>query len=55
MLCLHKRVLSKNHFTGLIPKEIGKLRELELLDLRDNSLSGTLPAEIGRMQSLKHL
>ena len=48
-------VLCKNHLSGEIPKEIGGLTELELLDLRDNNLSGNIPADIGRLISLKHL
>lgn len=48
-------ILSKNHFSGVIPKEIGGLTMLELLDLRDNDLSGTVPAEIGGLLSLKRL
>lgn len=48
-------VLYNNHFSGAIPKEIGALTKLEVLDLRNNSLSGTIPAEIGRLKLLKHL
>lgn len=49
------RVLYKNNFSGIIPKEIGYLNMLELLDLRNNNLNGTIPMEIGEMLSLKHL
>ncbi|XP_010274454.1 PREDICTED: protein MALE DISCOVERER 1-like [Nelumbo nucifera] len=55
LINLKSLVLYKNHFTGVIPKEIGSLRRLELLDLRDNSLNGTIPAEIGMILSLKRL
>ncbi|RVW31899.1 Protein MALE DISCOVERER 2 [Vitis vinifera] len=48
-------VLHKNNFSGTIPKEIGGLIRLELLDLRDNNLSGVIPEEIGSMPSLKRL
>ncbi|KAL6011669.1 hypothetical protein ACLOJK_002117 [Asimina triloba] len=48
-------ILSKNHFSGVIPKEIFSLQMLELLDLRENNLSGKIPAEMGNMLSLKHL
>ena len=48
-------VLCKNYFSGYIPKELGDLTKLELLDLRDNNLTGSIPAEIGRMLPLKHL
>ncbi|OVA02100.1 Protein kinase domain [Macleaya cordata] len=53
--CTNTSVLYENHFTGVIPKEIGGLTNLEILDLRANDLSGTIPAELGQMQSLKHL
>lgn len=48
-------VLSHNHFHGVIPKEIGKLNMLEVLDLRDNKLIGNIPPEVETMQSLKYL
>jgi len=48
-------VLCSNNFSGDIPKELGDLAELELLDLRDNNLSGSIPAELSRKLSLKHL
>jgi hypothetical protein len=54
-LYFHDSVLYQNHFTGAIPKEIGELRKLELLDLRNNNFSGAIPEEIGRLLSLKHL
>lgn len=49
------RILFKNKFSGVIPREIGSLSMLELLDLRDNNLSGEIPMELGNMMSLKHL
>ncbi|KVI00943.1 Leucine-rich repeat-containing protein [Cynara cardunculus var. scolymus] len=48
-------VLSHNQFAGAIPKELGELTMLEVLDLRDNNLSGHIPSELGRMHSLKRL
>ena len=48
-------VLSDNHFSGVVPKELGELNRLEVLDLRDNKLIGNIPPEIGRMQSLTFL
>jgi len=48
-------VLNGNKFTGVIPKEIGGLNMLELLDLRGNNLTGTIPRELGEMLSLKCL
>ncbi|KAK1322382.1 putative LRR receptor-like serine/threonine-protein kinase MRH1 [Acorus calamus] len=48
-------ILYKNNFSGVIPKELGNLTMLELLDLRGNHLSGMIPAELNEMLSLKHL
>jgi len=48
-------VLCSNNFSGDIPKELGDLAELELLDLRDTNLSGSIPEELSRRLSLKHL
>ncbi|KAJ4912614.1 putative LRR receptor-like serine/threonine-protein kinase MRH1 [Raphanus sativus] len=47
--------LSKNHFSGEIPKEFGSFTKLEVLDLRDNDLTGTMPPELTNVLSLKHL
>lgn len=49
------RILSKNHFSGGIPKEYGSFENLEVLDLRDNNLSGQIPLELSNDLSLKHL
>ncbi|KAK3232828.1 hypothetical protein CYMTET_56852 [Cymbomonas tetramitiformis] len=38
--------------TGTIPTEIGRLTELQILDLRANSLTTTLPSEMGLLSSL---
>ena len=48
-------MLRNNKFFGDIPKEIGELVKLELLDLRENKFGGTVLAEIERMRSVKHL
>jgi Leucine-rich repeat (LRR) protein len=40
---------------GMIPSEIGKLTNLELLALEDVVLFGTLPTELGRLTQLTHL
>jgi Leucine-rich repeat (LRR) protein len=42
-------------FGGVIPKEIGGLDTLEILDLSNNNLTGEVPQEIAEMPSLKHL
>ncbi|XP_008234489.2 PREDICTED: probable LRR receptor-like serine/threonine-protein kinase At3g47570 [Prunus mume] len=39
--------LSKNHFTGSLPMEVGKLNNLGSLDVSDNLLSGELPNSLG--------
>ena len=48
-------ILSNNLFGGVIPKEIGGLATLEVLDLSNNNLIGEVPQEIAEMPSLKHL
>jgi hypothetical protein len=48
-------VLCKSNFSGTIPKELGDLDNLELLDLRENNLTGNIPSEIGRLLLLKQL
>lgn len=45
-------ILRNNSFTGIIPGEIGGLKELEVLDLGYNNLSGPLPADLGSNFSL---
>ncbi|EEF39415.1 receptor protein kinase, putative [Ricinus communis] len=45
---------SSNHLIGEIPKELGKLRLLEL-SLDDNKLSGSIPEEIGMLSDLGSL
>ncbi|KAK9195633.1 hypothetical protein WN943_003758 [Citrus x changshan-huyou] len=41
--------------TCTIPKEIGILRNLEVLDLVSNNLNGTIPKEIGSLRNLEVL
>ncbi|KFK27174.1 hypothetical protein AALP_AA8G345100 [Arabis alpina] len=47
--------LTSLNLTGVIPKELGDLSELEVLDLADNSLSGEIPLEIFNLKKLKTL
>lgn len=37
---------------GTIPKEIGLLRNLEVLDVGSNQLTGTIPPEIGSLTAI---
>lgn len=48
-------ILRNNSFSGIIPREIGELKELEVLDLGCNNLSGPLPSELGNILPLKML
>ncbi|KAG7620977.1 Serine-threonine/tyrosine-protein kinase catalytic domain [Arabidopsis suecica] len=52
---LRSLILSRNHFSGGIPKEYGSFENLEVLDLRENDLSGQIPPELSNGLSLKHL
>ncbi|KAM5550835.1 putative LRR receptor-like serine/threonine-protein kinase [Rosa sericea] len=47
--------LSTNHFTGSLPVEIGKLKNLAALDVSYNMLSGQLPSSLGSCGSLEVL
>ncbi|BAB09286.1 receptor protein kinase-like protein [Arabidopsis thaliana] len=47
--------LTSVNLTGSIPKELGDLSELEVLDLADNSLSGEIPVDIFKLKKLKIL
>ena len=40
---------------GLLPTELGQLKNLQHLDLRDNYLTGTLVTELGRLRQLRTL
>ncbi|KAI3738306.1 hypothetical protein L2E82_28331 [Cichorium intybus] len=45
--------LGPNFFYGVIPREIGKLANLESLDLSSNSLTGIIPPELGNLGRLR--
>ncbi|KAM5556741.1 putative inactive receptor-like protein kinase [Rosa sericea] len=45
-------ILRNNSFTGIIPRGIGELKELEVLDLGYNNFSGPLPVDLGSNFSL---
>ena len=47
--------LSYLQLTGEIPKEIGKLTNLQYLSLRNNQLTGEIPKEIGKLVNLELL
>ncbi|CAI0410083.1 unnamed protein product [Linum tenue] len=47
--------LSVNLFSGKLPKEVGKLVNLNALDVSYNNLTGEIPSSIGECSSLEHL
>ena len=46
------RYLDHNLFFGTIPKQIGSLRNLRVLDLSVNRLTGPIPSELGGLSSV---
>ena len=50
---LNKQSLGNSSFGGTIPKEIGKLKNLQILDIRDNNFSGSIPPELGSLSNLE--
>lgn len=47
--------LSRNHFQGTIPDQIGQLQSLEALDLSKNELYGAIPEGLSNLSALNHL
>ncbi|XP_017240152.1 receptor-like protein 9DC3 [Daucus carota subsp. sativus] len=47
--------LSCNKFQGEVPKVIGELKGLALLNLSHNSLTGPIPSQLGNMKALQSL
>ena len=47
--------LMNNNLDGTIPKEIGKLKHLRVLNLHHNELKGTVPESVGKLPRLTNL
>ena len=47
--------LYNNKLEGVLPKEIGKLTNLQWLYLYNNKLEGEIPKEIGKLTNLQYL
>ncbi|GJN18803.1 hypothetical protein PR202_gb06005 [Eleusine coracana subsp. coracana] len=48
-------VLGHNHLTGAVPKELGELTKVHIVDLSWNRLSGPIPTELSGMSSVETL
>lgn len=46
------RILHGNVLIGTIPKEIGLLKNLKVLDLGSNQLAGPIPLELGNLSNI---
>ena len=47
--------LAAGRWLGTIPKQLGALRDLGVLEMHDNSISGTIPNELCQLTKLKKL
>nr|XP_045083719.1 probable leucine-rich repeat receptor-like protein kinase At5g63930 [Aegilops tauschii subsp. strangulata] len=54
-LTMHFLVLHRNLFYGIIPREMGDLRELKVLDLGYNNFNGSIPSELINILSLEFI
>ncbi|XP_042033012.1 receptor kinase-like protein Xa21 isoform X2 [Salvia splendens] len=52
---LREFTVLRNQFDGEIPRNIGKCKELQLLQLQYNNFSGDIPSEIGSLSMLQGL
>jgi len=52
---LYFRILDDNLLLGTIPKQIGMLKSLTVLDLSVNRFSGPIPPEIGNLTRIKKM
>ncbi|KAK2638972.1 hypothetical protein Ddye_026767 [Dipteronia dyeriana] len=48
-------LLSNNMLNGTIPPEVGRWKQLHVLDLSRNNISGTIPSSISEMENLESL
>lgn len=55
LFCFSYRILHNNSFYGIIPREIGDLQDLKMLDLGYNNFSGPIPSELQNILSLEFL
>lgn len=51
-MLLFCRILHGNNLIGIIPKELGMLKHLRVLDLGMNQITGPIPPEFGNLTSL---
>uniref|UniRef100_A0A7I4FK56 non-specific serine/threonine protein kinase n=1 Tax=Physcomitrium patens TaxID=3218 RepID=A0A7I4FK56_PHYPA len=52
-ILLNKQGNGNSSFGGVIPKEVGNLRNLQVFDIRDNNFTGGIPPELGHLSSLQ--